>query len=189
MDFNLAIPVFCDYYEPFLVEEIALMEHPTMLHYGKCAVIGYLKQGSTMLDSLMIPGLPSDLQLPDGTCQLELFLDNYPGPLHYNSTIRVYGSVRLRGPPDSSMSNSKDLIFFFRQLRTENERKETETTSLEFSFQKEWDLAVNIYKPALEVEWCEILPQAKEIAACNLRLKRINKILGPVIQELKTQNF
>ncbi|XP_055546238.1 uncharacterized protein LOC129730715 [Wyeomyia smithii] len=183
MNYNLQVPVYCEHYEPLLVEEIALVEHPTMLHYGKCAVIGYLKRSSDMLDSLMIPSLPNDLQLPDGTSQLQLLFENYHGPVYSNSTVRVYGCVSLNASPEIAVRSSKDIICYFRQLKTEIDLKQIETPLSECRFQKEWNLASNMYKPVLDVEYYETVQQAKEVISCNLRLKRINKHL-----ELVTQN-
>ncbi|XP_058822449.1 uncharacterized protein LOC131684007 [Topomyia yanbarensis] len=185
---NLTIPTYCEHYKPLMVEEITLVQHPTMMHYGKCAVIGYRKGNSTSLDSLRVPGLPEDLQLPDGTCQLELSFDNYYGPLPTDCSVRLYGSLKLRGPIGTSMNCSKDLICFLRQLHTDLERQgTTDSASVERRWQEEFDAMADSYLPVLDIEGCERVAQAKELIACDLRLRRINLRLEPAIQKIQME--
>ncbi|XP_058451664.1 uncharacterized protein LOC131430597 [Malaya genurostris] len=182
---NLTIQKYCEHYKPLMVEEIILVEHPTKLHYGKCSVIGYLVANRTSLESLMVPDLPEDLQLPDGMCQLDLSFDNYLGSVPRNCTVRLYGSLKMKGPTGTTMNCSKDLIASLQELRASLEQDAVGSKFVERRLQKEFDVMSYNYHPILDVEGCEVLPQARDILSCDLRLRRINKRLEPTLQELQ----
>ncbi|XP_055602244.1 uncharacterized protein LOC129751026 [Uranotaenia lowii] len=183
---DLKVPAFCEHYEPLLVEEIILESHPSQIHYGKCAVIGYLQQNSFFLESLKEPCLPEKFHLADGTCKLKVQFDNYRGDVPRNSTVRLYGTVKLvSSSPDSAMDCSKDLAVELKRLHQELQQNPNAITLLE----KQWDQMRYDYTPILDVYGCERIRQARELITANLRLKRINKILKPKIEEMEREMF
>lgn len=55
------IPEYCEFYKTLLVEDLSFIHHPSLLHYGKCSIIGYIYQDEFSyyrLKSLTIPGVP-----------------------------------------------------------------------------------------------------------------------------------
>ncbi|XP_065094519.1 uncharacterized protein LOC135715503 [Ochlerotatus camptorhynchus] len=185
----LEIPSFCEHYEPLLVEEVTLASHPTSVHYGKCAIIGYLRERSNCLESLMVPGLSQELQIPDSSWSLQLCFDNYFGQVPRNCCVRIYGSVQLRGPSDSSFNSSKDLICYLLDLQDDAKRQNMNVADTANRIQEAKQSMANNYIPILDVQGCERVEQARELIGCNLRLKRINKRLAPWIQLIEREIY
>lgn len=187
MNTVLEVPSFCEHHEPLLIEEIALASHPTAIHYGKCAVIGYLRGRTNHLESIMVPSLPPDVQLPDGSCSLQLCFDNYYGQVPQNCTVRIYGSLQLRSPSDSSFCTSKDLVCYLRDLRADARRQNVHKAIAAQQLQKAKQSMANNFSPVLDVQGCERVEQARELIGCNLRLKRITKRLAARIQLIENE--
>ncbi|KXJ70771.1 hypothetical protein RP20_CCG022534 [Aedes albopictus] len=181
----LNIPSFCEHYEPLLVEEIALVRHPTLVHHGKCALIGYLPERSNGLESLMVPSLPENMQLPDATACVQLSFDNYRGSIPRNCTVRVYGTMTLQGLSDSALNNSRELICHLEDLKQDLERRKLSSAEREIILEKEKESMRETYHPVLDVHGCERVSRARELIGCNLRLKRINRRLASRIRDIE----
>uniref|UniRef100_A0A8D8B7L2 (northern house mosquito) hypothetical protein n=1 Tax=Culex pipiens TaxID=7175 RepID=A0A8D8B7L2_CULPI len=181
------LPTYCEHYEPLLVEEIALARHPSTVHYGKCALIGYLRPN--VLESLAIPSLPDDLQLPDGATQVALSFGNYYGSIPRNCTVRVFGSVQLKGPPESPLTSSRDLVAYVKGMRADLVAKGEDELEIERTLQTIVEAMARDYSPFVDVQGCEKIERAKELIGCNLRLKRINKKLGPRLDAMAREMF
>ncbi|XP_062565846.1 uncharacterized protein LOC134228084 [Armigeres subalbatus] len=174
---DISIPMFCEHYQPLLVEEIGLEYHPYLLHHGKCVLIGYLKQRSNYLESLMIPSLPIEMQLPDATCSIRLNFNNFRGLVPRNCTVRVYGTILLYGPHNSPHMNSRDLASYLSDLIKNMETSNFNNVDLiRILCETRRSMKLN-YIPYLDVHDCERVIEARELIGCNLRLKCINKKL------------
>lgn len=88
-----------EYFEPLLVEDLLATKHPLEAHYGKCSIIGKLiyDENDKMyyLESLRIPALPQDIQLPDGYFRIRLITGLLGTNLPLNSTVEALGEVVL----------------------------------------------------------------------------------------------
>uniref|UniRef100_A0A182MIW5 Uncharacterized protein n=1 Tax=Anopheles culicifacies TaxID=139723 RepID=A0A182MIW5_9DIPT len=110
---------FCEHYKPLLVEEIALVEHLVDLHNGKCSVIGILAHTGNKLESLSLPELPTNLQLPDGASSVELCFNNYFGIIPRGKHVEITGILKLRNTVTEMVTNAGCL-----RSTTENQRQE-----------------------------------------------------------------
>jgi hypothetical protein len=45
---NFVVQKYTNFYKFFLVEELALIDNPALIHYGKCSVIGFLSSADCL---------------------------------------------------------------------------------------------------------------------------------------------
>uniref|UniRef100_A0A182N221 Uncharacterized protein n=1 Tax=Anopheles dirus TaxID=7168 RepID=A0A182N221_9DIPT len=154
------ILTFCEYYRPILVDEIALADHPAYIHYGKCSVIGMLASTGDALESLCIPDLPSDMQLPDGTFSVVLCLNNYYGIVPKGNHVEVNGILKLR---DKTTGVSADAGVLRRVLLQKDPKELRESYSR---------MLAN-YIPFIEVADIHGVLQARELISCNLKIRKL----------------
>uniref|UniRef100_A0A182WLY1 Uncharacterized protein n=1 Tax=Anopheles minimus TaxID=112268 RepID=A0A182WLY1_9DIPT len=152
---------FCEHYKPLLVEEIALVEHPVHVHNGKCSVIGILDCTANKLGSLSIPDLPTDMQLPDGACSVELCFNQYCGIIPRGKHVEVTGILKLRNTATEISTNSGCLRSI---LLSEDVQV----------LKQKYEEMCPMYKPFIEVDHIRTVGQARELISCNLRMRRLN---------------
>lgn len=136
MNFN--IPCYSNIHKFILVDELALIDNPALIHYGKCSVIGYLSS-CDQLSSITISNikkfvlLPRSLitlwfnnifcfrcyQIPDCSLSVKLVMDFNPSKF-LNTTVEVCGDVRLYDSTskDCSLESSHSLITKLGNLQT-----------------------------------------------------------------------
>ncbi|ETN59134.1 hypothetical protein AND_009297 [Anopheles darlingi] len=152
---------YCDFFKPILVEEILLVEHPSLLPNGKCSAIGKMAHGEDKLLSLMIPELPGSFQLEDGTFVLDISFRNYRGKRPQGGDhVEVCGTLMLYDTECSADINSTTTSGFLRE-------RLMETDNIDELF-KEMRLK---YKPFIEVEYINPVKEARRMIACNLRMR------------------
>ncbi|XP_035911420.1 uncharacterized protein LOC118511896 [Anopheles stephensi] len=154
---------FCEHYKPLLIEEIALVEHPVYVHYGKCSVIGMLSCTDHRLESLCVPDLPTEMQLPDGACSVELCLNNYCGIIPKGSQVEVTGIVKLRHIPTGVTTDSGMLRI---RLQCEDDRE----------FKRRYDEMLTGYSPFIEVNHIRTVTHARELISCNLKVRKLDYV-------------
>ncbi|XP_049538458.1 uncharacterized protein LOC125952790 isoform X1 [Anopheles darlingi] len=136
---------YCDFFKPILVEEILLVEHPSLLPNGKCSAIGKMAHGEDKLLSLMIPELPG----------------NYRGKRPQGGDhVEVCGTLMLYDTECSADINSTTSSGFLRE-------RLMEADNIDELF-KEMRLK---YKPFIEVEYINPVKEARRMIACNLRMR------------------
>lgn len=103
-----------------------------------------------------------------------------------NCTVRAYGTILLRGPSDSPYNSSRDLIGRLYDLKQDAEQRKLSTVKLDRILREERETMRNNFQPFLEVQGCERVSQARELIGCNLRLKRINRRIAPLIRDIES---
>ncbi|XP_052899017.1 uncharacterized protein LOC128305555 [Anopheles moucheti] len=152
---------FCVYYKPLLVEEIALVENPAHVHNGKCSVIGTFACTGNRLESLSVPDLPTEMQLPDGTCSVELCFNDYYGITPRGRHVEVTGILKLRNTATGVTTDSGNLRSTL--LCTDNEE-----------FRQQCAKVSSIYIPYIKVDHVRMIAHARELISCNLELRKLN---------------
>ncbi|XP_053663977.1 uncharacterized protein LOC128713142 [Anopheles marshallii] len=152
---------FCEHYKPLLVEEIALVENPADLHNGKCSVIGTLACTDNRLVSLRVPDLPSEMQLPDGACSVELCFNIYCGITPRGKHVEVTGILKLRNTSTGVTTDSGNL-------------RSTLLCTGEEEFKQQDAEVSSIYIPYIEVHHIRTIAHARELISCNLELRKLN---------------
>uniref|UniRef100_A0A4Y0BFN7 Uncharacterized protein n=1 Tax=Anopheles funestus TaxID=62324 RepID=A0A4Y0BFN7_ANOFN len=151
---------FCEYYKPLLVEEIALVVYPAHAHFGKCLVIGTLACTSNRLESLSVPAFPTDMQLPDGACSVELCFNNFFGFIPRGKHVEITGILKLRHTDTEHVTDAANLRSTLLCLDTTVIKEEYEETCTR-------------YKPFIEVDHIRIISHARELITCNLDIRKL----------------
>ncbi|XP_035776997.1 uncharacterized protein LOC118458527 [Anopheles albimanus] len=152
---------YCDYYKPILVEEILLVEHPSLLPNGKCSAIGMLARDEDKLLSLRIPELPESVQLEDGSFAIDISFSKYSGRIpQQGDHVEVCGALSLYDTQCSGEIDSTTTSGFLRRrlMETDNVAELYEEMRAK-------------YKPFIEVELIKQVANARELLVCNLRMR------------------
>ncbi|XP_058174710.1 uncharacterized protein LOC131289460 [Anopheles ziemanni] len=158
---DFARQTMCDYYKPLLVEEIALLNNPALVHSGRCSVIGKVADNEDKLLSLAIPLFPRNLKLPDNICSVNLDFGNYHGEILRGKPVNVNGTIELA----EETNHIKSLE---NELELKNVFNRGQKLSVIFI------LVESIYEVA----------QATEMIICNLKMRRLKQI--PLKRKKKT---
>ncbi|XP_050082465.1 uncharacterized protein LOC126569430 [Anopheles aquasalis] len=152
---------YCNFYKPILVEEMLLVDHPSLLHNGKCSAIGELACDEDKLLSLMVPYFPESVQLEDGIFAIDISFRNYRGRIpRRGAHVEVCGTVMLYDTQSSGEMDSTTTSGFLREQLME-------TDDVAKLFQ---EMHVK-YKPFIEVEFINQVANARQLIACNLRMR------------------
>lgn len=103
--------------------------------------------------------------------------------------MRVFGSVQLKGPPESPLISSRDLVNHLSEMRVELTERGKSDLEIEQILQTIVDAMARDYSCFVDVQGCEKIERAKELIGCNLRLKRINKKLRPRLDAMAREMF
>ncbi|XP_052867913.1 uncharacterized protein LOC128273889 [Anopheles cruzii] len=152
---------FCKFYKPLLVEEVALIDHPVKLHHGKCAVIGQLAEDGAKLMSLAIPELPEEIQLPDCSFAVDISVANFRDVMpNKGNHVQVYGELLLHNTC-TLLATTPEIL---------------RSTIMELNGTELCEAVLKItasHRPFIEVDHIEHTARARELVACNLRMRNI----------------
>lgn len=199
-EINFNLPIYCDFFRFFLVEELALWSNPITLHYGKCSVIGRLvndNNGCLFLENCKILSLSQEYQLDDGMVRLPLsnsICKNRQIPI--NVYVELCGEVILLNknkckqnenqlPTTSSilMNQVREL-----QLKMEADRglpaKEPTgfgdrgmNSTIRMTLKGFVNEFKETYEPAIQLYNFLVIDQPHELIVCNLELRSHRKKL------------
>ncbi|KAL7035572.1 hypothetical protein ACKWTF_008451 [Chironomus riparius] len=194
MNFNH--PVYINFYKFLLIEEIVLADNPATVHYGRCNLIGYLASPDC-IQSLTIPNVDREYQLPDGEISLKIHVEFHPREF-LHSTVQIYGEVRLieknREMTVENFESSHSLIHRLRELQRSLELEEGKDREPSGTNDKSMSLPVRIrlekeihtfedkYMPVIYVDSIRRLPLAREIMLENLNYRLIREKVDSVLK-------
>lgn len=147
------------HFQPLLIEDIIATTHPLDAPYGKCSIIGKLlydeQEKMYFLESVRIPALPQELQVPDGFFRIRLITGLLRKKLPLNCTVEAFGEIVLwnREAPHHDLENvltktSQDLYLELYECHLElAQRLNLQENNLQ-GYVK--DMPVEVRKPILD---------------------------------------
>ncbi|XP_073823578.1 modigliani [Musca autumnalis] len=168
------LPQYCSYHRFLLIEELVLINDYSLLHYGKCRLIGKVLSSGTsdiFLESVKIPNIPEEYALPEGTIKIQLIpaaTSPYASTtLEDGKYYEVLGEVIL-------LSNSKSPE---RELLTSRGLVERMQSPLKPEDQEQLlQYFKNNYKPAVSVWFAFQINDAGELISRNLEVRMLESI-------------
>uniref|UniRef100_A0A182FS26 Uncharacterized protein n=1 Tax=Anopheles albimanus TaxID=7167 RepID=A0A182FS26_ANOAL len=170
---------YCDYYKPILVEEILLVEHPSLLPNGKCSAIGMLARDEDKLLSLRIPELPECVTATGVDCAEYLICFPFPGVFNLKmvASQSIFPSYSGRIPQQGDHVEVCGALSLY-DTQCSGEIDSTTTSGFLRRRLMETDNVAELYeemrakyKPFIEVELIKQVANARELLVCNLRMR------------------
>lgn len=190
------LPVYNNFFQHFLVEELVFYESPFAFHFGKCSVIGKLsvRDGFHYLQNILLKCLDKEYRLKTGAVEIFLLQTHSHSNPSFGSNgsfYEVYGETMFAPKHKSADLNAltktiKEMIIKLR-LKTFTESAENNFDASDISFRtldqvngnertrdvKEFEA---MHVPAIQVDTMKEIYEAKEaeeLIQTNLRLRRL----------------
>lgn len=196
------LPEFTENYKLLLVEELVLVRHPAVLHWGNCKVIGRVQHENLryFLENIQLECFGKEYKMPTGAVNILLLTSTSDKPLPVGRMAEVYGQIVLCDKSDISnrgsladqrnvipTTTSCHLMELIRDKLSELEDGRQSTgmddprmdANVKAEMRKYLVQLKSQYEPAIHIMHVNAISDAEELITCDLGLRLIDKMRQP----------
>ncbi|TMW49300.1 hypothetical protein DOY81_005600 [Sarcophaga bullata] len=177
IDNCVLLPKYSDFCKFLLVEELCLEEDYRRLHYGKCTIIGKIRNWSNssfQLENVRVKNLSNEYTLPEGTLSIRLLTFSYFGTkLTDSKYVEICGEVVLYNTKEPEANHQ--TLLTSRGIAEQVALTKTTDNKANLKLLKHYQ---EHYKPAIKLWFVQQINRAEDLIQRNLELRMLQESMS-----------